>query len=124
MDRAKTPDTSNVYNFDEDSSDAFSPQHPASQHSPSSTSASPRESEEAALTSKTPIQVQNTSVSRTKNLGYLICYIQHNSCILIVIHAHFSSVYQPVWGHIFFLFIDGMIVSRCFSFAVLTEGLM
>ncbi|XP_014188485.1 myocardin-related transcription factor B [Haplochromis burtoni] len=56
VDRAKTPDTSDVYNFDEDSSDAFSPQRPASQHSPSSTSASPRESEEATLMLKTTIQ--------------------------------------------------------------------
>ncbi|XP_030592600.1 myocardin-related transcription factor B isoform X2 [Archocentrus centrarchus] len=50
-DHSKTPDTSDVYSF-EDSSDALSPQLPASQHSPSSTSASPRESEgtETALT--------------------------------------------------------------------------
>lgn len=124
MDRAKTPDTSDVYNFDEDSSDAFSPQRPASQHSPSSTSASPRESEEATLMLKTTIQVQQHQYQTTKNLGYLSCYIQHISCVLVVFHAHFSSVYQPILGHIFFLFIGGMIVSRCFSFAVLTEGLM
>lgn len=57
---SKPPD---IYSFDEDSSDALSPQQPASQHSPSSTSTSPRESgrNEATSTSSkinSPIQVQ------------------------------------------------------------------
>ncbi|XP_008302596.1 MKL/myocardin-like protein 2 isoform X2 [Stegastes partitus] len=60
-DGSKTPDVSDVYNFDEDSSDALSPQLPASQQSPSSTSASPRESGGTEATSSssnlhTPIQ--------------------------------------------------------------------
>lgn len=38
---SKTPD---VYSFDEDSSDALSPEQPSSQETPSSTSASLRES--------------------------------------------------------------------------------
>ncbi|XP_070778967.1 myocardin-related transcription factor B [Enoplosus armatus] len=57
-DNSKPPD---IYNFDEDSSDALSPQQPASQQSPSSTSISPRESggTEATSTSSnvnSPIQ--------------------------------------------------------------------
>ena len=44
---SKSPD---IYNFDEDSSDAFSPQQPASQQSPSSTAASPRELAETETT--------------------------------------------------------------------------
>jgi len=42
-DHCKTLHPSDVYNFDEDSSDALSPQHPASQESPCSTLASPQE---------------------------------------------------------------------------------
>lgn len=57
---SKPPD---IYSFDEDSSDALSPQQPACQHSPGSTSASPRESgrNEATSTSSkinSPMQVQ------------------------------------------------------------------
>lgn len=56
---SKPPD---IYNFDEDSSDALSPLQPASRQSPSSTAASPRESgvTEATSTSSnlnSPIQV-------------------------------------------------------------------
>ncbi|XP_070703834.1 myocardin-related transcription factor B [Pempheris klunzingeri] len=55
---SKSPD---IYSFDEDSSEALSPQQPASHQSPSSTAASPRESggSEAASTSpqlNSPIQ--------------------------------------------------------------------
>lgn len=61
-DKANYSKLSDIYNFNEDSSDALSPQQPASQQSPSSTSASPRESggTEAASTSSnldSPIQV-------------------------------------------------------------------
>ncbi|XP_069571636.1 myocardin-related transcription factor B isoform X2 [Brachyistius frenatus] len=71
---SETPD---VYNFDEDSSDALSPQHPARQQSPSSTSASPRESggTEATSTSSdvnTPMQrsppPNSQSASESANL--------------------------------------------------------
>lgn len=56
---SKPPD---IYSFDEDSSDALSPQQPAGQQSPSSRSASPRESggnEATSASSKlnSPIQV-------------------------------------------------------------------
>ncbi len=55
----KPPD---IYSFDEDSSDALSPPQPASQQSPSSTSASPKESGGPEATSvssnlKSPPQV-------------------------------------------------------------------
>uniref|UniRef100_A0A3P8SUZ5 Myocardin related transcription factor Bb n=1 Tax=Amphiprion percula TaxID=161767 RepID=A0A3P8SUZ5_AMPPE len=60
-DSSKSPVVPDVYDFDEDSSDALSPQLPASQQSPSSTLASSRESggTEAASNSSnlhTPIQ--------------------------------------------------------------------
>uniref|UniRef100_A0A7N6AWN2 SAP domain-containing protein n=1 Tax=Anabas testudineus TaxID=64144 RepID=A0A7N6AWN2_ANATE len=43
-DKANYPKTPDVYKFDEDNSDALSPEQPASWETPSSTSASPRES--------------------------------------------------------------------------------
>lgn len=60
---SKTPPVSDVYNFDEDSSDALSLQQPKSQQSPCSTLASPPESggaEAAYSTSNlnTPTQVR------------------------------------------------------------------
>ncbi|XP_036945899.1 myocardin-related transcription factor B isoform X3 [Acanthopagrus latus] len=63
---SKSPD---IYNFDEDSSDAFSPQQPASQKSPSSTSASPRELAETETTTsssnlKSPMQHSPPSSSQ------------------------------------------------------------
>ncbi|XP_047427376.1 myocardin-related transcription factor B isoform X2 [Mugil cephalus] len=67
-DNSKKPDGSDVYNFDEDSSDASSPQHPASQRSPSSTSASPRESgatEATSSNSRTPAQRSPPPSSRS-----------------------------------------------------------
>ncbi|XP_035852396.1 myocardin-related transcription factor B isoform X4 [Sander lucioperca] len=51
---ANCPKPPDIYNFDEDSGDALSPQQPASQKSPRSTSASPRESGGTEATS--PIQ--------------------------------------------------------------------
>ncbi|XP_028267544.1 myocardin-related transcription factor B isoform X2 [Parambassis ranga] len=61
----KTPDGSDVYNFDEDSSDTLSPQRPAGQQSPSSTSASPRECGRTDVTSSnlTPMQPASDSVN-------------------------------------------------------------
>uniref|UniRef100_UPI0037E9BEB5 myocardin-related transcription factor B isoform X2 n=1 Tax=Semicossyphus pulcher TaxID=241346 RepID=UPI0037E9BEB5 len=47
----KTDKPPDVYNFDEDSSDALSPQQPVSQQSPSSTCASPKETEGTDATS-------------------------------------------------------------------------
>uniref|UniRef100_A0A3Q3WNV4 Phosphatase and actin regulator n=1 Tax=Mola mola TaxID=94237 RepID=A0A3Q3WNV4_MOLML len=44
VNHSKPPTTPDIYSFDEDSSDALSPQQPSSQQSPSSISASPRES--------------------------------------------------------------------------------
>lgn len=52
---ANCPKPPDIYNFDEDSGDALSSQQPASQKSPRSTSASPRESGGTEATS--PIQV-------------------------------------------------------------------
>ncbi|XP_078125651.1 myocardin-related transcription factor B isoform X1 [Sander vitreus] len=57
---SKPPD---IYNFDEDSDDALSPQQPASQKSPRSTSASPRESGGTEATS--PIQHSPPSNSQS-----------------------------------------------------------
>uniref|UniRef100_A0A3Q1HFX6 SAP domain-containing protein n=1 Tax=Anabas testudineus TaxID=64144 RepID=A0A3Q1HFX6_ANATE len=62
-DKANYPKTPDVYKFDEDNSDALSPEQPASWETPSSTSASPRESggTEADSTSSqlnSPIQVR------------------------------------------------------------------
>ncbi|XP_071374741.1 myocardin-related transcription factor B [Centroberyx affinis] len=48
------PKTLDVYNFDEDSSDALSPEQPASQESHSSSAASPRESGGTEATSTSP----------------------------------------------------------------------
>lgn len=54
---SKTPD---VYKFDEDSSDAVSPEQPSSQEAPSSSSASPGESGGADVdSSSTPVQVED-----------------------------------------------------------------
>lgn len=62
-----------IYNFDEDSSDALSPPQPASQKSSSSTSASPKESggTEATSTSShlnSPVQVQQYNVLYIYNI--------------------------------------------------------
>ncbi|XP_074513523.1 myocardin-related transcription factor B isoform X2 [Sebastes fasciatus] len=71
---SKPPD---IYSFDEDSSDALSPKQPASQKSPSSTSASPRESGGTEATSassnlNSPIQhsppLNSQSTSEVVNL--------------------------------------------------------
>ncbi|XP_049926035.1 myocardin-related transcription factor B isoform X1 [Epinephelus moara] len=74
--RSKPPD---IYNFDEDSSDVLSPQQPASQQSPSSTSASPRESGATETTStssnlNSPIQHSPTpNTQSTSDVVSLIC---------------------------------------------------
>ncbi|KAM4531832.1 myocardin-related transcription factor B isoform 2-T2 [Odontesthes bonariensis] len=73
-DHCKTPHPSDVYNFDEDSSDALSPQHPASQESPCSTLASPQEcgGTEVTYTSpnlSTPSQHSSTLSSQSTSDG-------------------------------------------------------
>ncbi|XP_040918531.1 myocardin-related transcription factor B isoform X2 [Toxotes jaculatrix] len=50
-DKAKSSKTPDVYNFDEDSSDALSPEHPSSQETPSPSLASLRESGKTEATS-------------------------------------------------------------------------
>lgn len=62
-DKANESKPADIYGFDEDSSDALSPQQPASQKSPSTSSGSPRESggnEATSASSKinSPTQVQ------------------------------------------------------------------
>ncbi|XP_072224862.1 myocardin-related transcription factor B isoform X2 [Leuresthes tenuis] len=71
-DLCKTLHPSDVYNFDEDSSDALSPQHPASQDSPCSTLASPQEcgGTEVTYTSpnlSTPSQHSSTLSSQSQS---------------------------------------------------------
>ncbi|XP_029914780.1 myocardin-related transcription factor B isoform X2 [Myripristis murdjan] len=57
------PKTLDVYNFDEDSSDAMSPEQPASQESHSSSSASPRECGSSEAMSTSPQISSNTQSS-------------------------------------------------------------
>ncbi|KAM9346491.1 myocardin-related transcription factor B [Symphorus nematophorus] len=70
---SKTPD---IYNFDEDSSDASaSPQQPASQQSPSSTSASPRESggtETTSASSNLNSPMQHSSPPNSQSTSDLV----------------------------------------------------
>ncbi|XP_076609726.1 myocardin-related transcription factor B isoform X1 [Chaetodon auriga] len=72
---SKLPD---IYNFDEDSSDALSPQQPASQQSPSSTSASPRESggtEATSTSSNLDSPIQHSSPPNSQSTSDLVSLV-------------------------------------------------
>ncbi|XP_070838176.1 myocardin-related transcription factor B isoform X1 [Chaetodon trifascialis] len=72
---SKLPD---IYSFDEDSSDALSPQQPASQQSPSSTSASPRESggtEATSTSSNLDSPIQHSSPPNSQSTSDLVSLV-------------------------------------------------